>query len=46
MQSWKYWFGINPYLFEITSTESVDVDSEDDFRHAQLLYAASKTQQQ
>ena len=42
MQSWKYWFGINPYLFEITSTESVDVDSEDDFRHAQLLYAASK----
>ena len=46
MQSWKYWFGINPYLFEITSTESVDVDSEDDFRHAQLLYAASKRQQQ
>ena len=44
MQSWKYWFGINPYLFEIKSAESVDIDSEDDFRYAQLLYAASRIQ--
>ena len=45
MQNWKYWFGINPYLFEITSAESVDVDTEDDYKYAQLLYAASKIQQ-
>ena len=41
MKSWKYWFGINPYLFEITSAESVDIDTEDDFRYAQLIYEAS-----
>ena len=46
MQIWKYWFGVNPYLFEIAPAESVDVDTEDDFRYAQLLYAASKKQNQ
>ena len=46
MQNWKYWFGINPYLFEITLAESIDIDSKDDFRYAQLLYAASKKQKQ
>ena len=46
MQSWKYWFGINPYLFEIKSAESVDIDSKDDFRYAQLIYAASRIQKQ
>jgi len=42
MQSWKYWFGINPYLFEVSSAEAVDVDTEDDYRFAQLLYEAAK----
>ena len=46
MQNWKYWFGINPFLFEIASAESVDIDSKDDFRYAQLLYAASRIQKQ
>ena len=46
MQIWKYWFGINPYMFEIRSTESIDIDSIDDFRYAQLLYAASMKHKQ
>jgi CMP-N-acetylneuraminic acid synthetase len=46
MQKWRYWFGVNPYLFEISSAESVDVDTEEDFKFAQFLYAASRIQKQ
>jgi len=38
MLKWSYWFGPNPYLFEVTDYESVDVDTESDFNFAKKLY--------
>ena len=42
MAKWKYWFGIKPYLFEVSFRESIDVDTPDDFQFAQDIYMASK----
>ena len=40
MAEWKYWFGIRPYLFEVSNIEAIDVDNPDDFATAQKIYAA------
>ena len=42
MAKWKYWFGIKPYLFEVSVRESIDVDTPDDFQFARDIYVASK----
>jgi len=38
MFKWSYWFGPKPLLFEVSETESVDVDTPDDFAIGQKLY--------
>ncbi len=38
MLKWKYWFGPKPYLFEVSSTEAIDVDTKEDFEFAQKLF--------
>ncbi len=38
MIKWRYWFGIKPYLFEVSETEAVDVDTEEQFKFATKLY--------
>jgi N-acylneuraminate cytidylyltransferase len=38
MIKWRYWFGIKPYLFEVSETEAVDVDTEEQFKFAKKLY--------
>ena len=43
MVRWKYWFGIRPYLFEVSAAESVDVDTPKDFEFAQLAFDTLKT---
>lgn len=35
---WKYWIGVKPYLYGITKLECVDVDYEEDFKIAEMLY--------
>jgi CMP-N-acetylneuraminic acid synthetase len=40
MAKWKYWFGVRPYLFEVSSLESIDVDELDDFEAAQKIIKA------
>ena len=42
MAKWKYWFGIKPYLFEVSCKESIDIDTPDDFQLAREIYLASK----
>ena len=42
MAKWKYWFGIKPYLFEVSVRESIDVDTLDDFQFARDIYLASR----
>lgn len=34
--------GVNPYLFELTKLQSIDIDWEDDFILAELLYEATR----
>jgi len=38
MLKWKYWFGIKPYLFEVSETEAIDVDTLEQFKVAQKLH--------
>mgnify|MGYP001179855552 CR=1 FL=1 len=38
MIKWRYWFGIKPFLFEVSETEAVDVDTEEQFKFATKLY--------
>ncbi len=38
MLKWKYWFGPKPYLFEVSKTEAIDVDTKEDFEFARKLY--------
>jgi len=38
MIKWRYWFGIKPYLFEVSETEAVDIDTEEQFKFAKKLY--------
>ncbi len=38
MIKWRYWFGIKPYLFEVSETEAVDVDTEEQFKFAKKIY--------
>lgn len=38
MSKWKYWFGVRPYLFEVSPIESVDVDTVEYFQLAQQIY--------
>jgi len=38
MLKWKYWFGIQPHLFEVSEAEAVDVDTLEQFQFAQKLY--------
>lgn len=38
MAKWKYWFGVRPYLFEVSNIEAIDVDTLDDFIMAQKIY--------
>lgn len=35
---WRYWIGMRPYLYEITKLECVDVDYEEDFKLAEMIY--------
>lgn len=42
MHKWSYWFGPNPYLFEVSPLEAIDVDTKEDFKFAQKLYKAEK----
>lgn len=37
MLKWNYWFGVKPYLFLLSKTESVDVDTVEDFEFAQKI---------
>ena len=37
MLKWRYWFGIKPYLFEVSETEAIDVDTLEQFKFAQKL---------
>ena len=39
MAKWKYWFGVKPYLFEVSQIESIDIDIPEDFKFAQKLYS-------
>ena len=38
MLKWKYWFGIKPYLFQVSETEAIDVDTLEQFKFAQKLH--------
>lgn len=38
MIKWSYWFGTKPFLYEVRSSQSVDVDTPQDFELAQKLY--------
>ena len=38
MLKWKYWFGVKPFLFEVSNELAVDVDTLDDFTFAQKIY--------
>ena len=38
MLKWRYWFGIKPYLFEVSETEAIDVDTLEQFKFAQKLH--------
>jgi len=38
MLKWRYWFGIKPYLFEVSETEAIDVDTLEQFKLAQKLH--------
>ena len=38
MLKWGYWFGIKPYLFEVSETEAIDVDTLEQFKFAQKLH--------
>ena len=38
MLKWRYWFGIKPYLFEVSETEAIDVDTLEQFKVAQKLH--------
>ena len=38
MIKWNYWFGVKPFLFEVSSMESVDVDTPADFEFAKKIY--------
>jgi CMP-N-acetylneuraminic acid synthetase len=38
MVRWHYWFGVCPYLFEVSNLESIDVDTPDDFHTAQQIF--------
>jgi len=38
MLKWRYWFGIKPYLFEVSETEAIDVDTLEQFKIAQKLH--------
>lgn len=37
MMRWKYWYGPNPFLFEVSNAEGVDIDNEPDFEYAQKI---------
>ena len=39
---WKYWIGIKPYLYKISKLECIDVDYEEDFKLAELIYNLNK----
>lgn len=41
MRKWQYWFGPKPFLFEVSSVQSVDVDTPQDYEFAQKLYRLS-----
>lgn len=45
MLKWRYWFGVRPYLFEVSAAESVDVDTPRDFQFAQLIFKSIKTKE-
>ena len=32
---WRYWFGLRPYLYEMSSLESISINFEDDFEMAE-----------
>ena len=38
MQNWSYWYGPKPCLFPVSNFEAVDIDNEDDFKLAQVLF--------
>ena len=38
MLTWRYWFGVKPYLFNLSKVESVDVDTLEDFKFAQKIF--------
>ena len=38
MLMWRYWFGVKPYLFNLSKVESVDVDTLEDFKFAQKIF--------
>ncbi len=40
---WRYWIGLKPYLYEISKLDCVDVDYEQDFKLAEILYALKRS---
>ena len=37
--NWQYWFGPNPYMHEVKKFQSIDIDDNEDFEIAQILYS-------
>lgn len=35
---WRYWIGLKPYLYQISKLDCVDIDYEDDFKLAEMMY--------
>lgn len=44
MMKWNYWFGVKPYLYEVSLQESVDVDTPEDYEFARQLYSLNEGQ--
>ena len=38
MMKWKFVYGKKPYLFELDKFEAIDIDDEQDFQMAELIY--------
>ena len=36
---WSYWFGPNPYMYNISKIESMDIDNEEDFDICEILHS-------
>ena len=42
MTNLRYVIGIKPFLFEVSTEESIDIDTEIDFKFAKMMYNEQK----